>query len=81
MRTVIWDEHKRKFLCSLCNHDEFVQRVTADNAVVVFTNDVGRLVESDDYIGSWEVVGHGPLQCGKCKAIADWTWADDDCGK
>ena len=71
VREMIWNQSTEKWNCWNCGHDEFRQRVVAENFVALSSGDATTLIESDDFVGSWEVLDRGATTCEQCAVDAE----------
>ncbi len=70
-KEMIWNQSTQKWTCWNCGHDEFHQQVVAENFVTLTPGDATTLIESDDFVESWEVLYRGPTTCDHCAMEAD----------
>lgn len=70
-REMIWNQSTQQWNCWNCGHDEFRQRIVAENFVALSSGDAATLIESDDFVESWEVLDRGATTCVSCAMKAE----------
>lgn len=65
-RVLVWDEATFAWGCWHCGCTEFTQTVIAENYVAPVSGDILTLIESDDFVGSWEVISRNVILCDNC---------------